>query len=237
MNDSSFHFKQFIIRQEKSAMKVGTDAVLLGSWANVDEAKSVLDIGTGTGIIALMIAQKSAATIDAIDIDKNSYQQAIENVSESKWKDRITIKNISLQDYLKQCTRQYDLIISNPPYFDDSFKPPEESRSQARHTENLSFDDLVTGVRTLLLPEGKFYVILPLTEGKSFIEKMKTEGLFCNELVRVKSKADRVEKRLMMQFSFQKSPIKESDLIIRKDDQNYTDEYINLTKDYYLNLK
>ena len=237
MNDSSFHFKQFTIHQEKSAMKVGTDAVLLGAWTDIDEAETVLDIGTGTGIIALMIAQKSNALIDAIEIEKNSCEQATENVTETKWKDSITIINISLQDYIKQCNKQYDLIISNPPYFDDSFKPPEESRSQARHTENLSFDDLVTGVKTLLHPEGKFYVILPLTEGKCFIEKMKVEGLFCNELVRVKSKQDRIEKRLMMQFSFTKSPIKESDLVIRKDDQNYTDEYINLTKDYYLNLK
>src|ERR1035437_5524411 len=119
MNDSSFHFKQFTIHQEKSAMKVGTDAVLLGAWTDIDEAETVLDIGTGTGIIALMIAQKSNALIDAIEIEKNSCEQATENVTETKWKDSITIINISLQDYIKQCNKQYDLIISNPPYFDD----------------------------------------------------------------------------------------------------------------------
>jgi tRNA1Val (adenine37-N6)-methyltransferase len=234
MNDISFHFKQFTVRQDKCAMKVGTDAVLLGSWVPANDVKTVLDIGAGTGIIALMIAQKTNAMIDAIDIDENAVTQAKDNVSASLWKERIDVKHIALQEYCKQITNKFDLIISNPPYFDETFKPAEEGRNKARHTENLSFEDLANGVRLLLDEEGKFYVILPLTEGTIFIEKMKVEGLFLNEMVRVKPKIDRPVKRLMMQFSFHRTPLTASELIIHKEDQKYSDEYVELTKDYYL---
>ena len=234
MNEIGFSFKQFTIRQDKCAMKVGTDAVLLGSWVHANDAKMVLDIGTGTGIISLMVVQKTNAMIEAIDIDENAVIQAKENVSESLWKDRIDIKHVSLQDYCQQINKKYDLIISNPPYFDETFKPAEEGRNKARHTENLSFEDLANGVRMLLADEGKFYVILPLNEGTIFIEKMKVEGLFLNEMVNVKPKIDRPVKRLMMQFSFHRTPLLVSELIIHKDDQTYSNQYIELTKEYYL---
>ncbi len=237
MNDSTFRFKQFSIAQDKCAMKVGTDAVLLGSWVNAPESQSVLDIGTGTGIIAMMIAQKTDAIIDAIDIDEKALEQARYNALNSIWKHRINIFHISLQNHAKHIDKKYDLIISNPPYFDETYKPAEVSRNNARHTDNLSFGDLAEGVRKLLEPHGKFFVILPLNEGNIFIEIMKTEGLFCNELVRVKSKISKPEKRLMMQFSFTKTELKESMLIIRNEDHSYSDEYINLTKDYYVSLK
>jgi tRNA1Val (adenine37-N6)-methyltransferase len=234
MNDISFHFKKFTVCQDKCAMKVGTDAVLLGSWVDAHDAKTGLDIGTGTGIIALMIAQKTTAMIDAIDIDENAVMQAKDNVSESPWKDRINVRHISLQDYCHESKTKYDLIVSNPPYFDETFKPAEEGRNNARHTDNLSFEDLANGVRLLLNEEGKFYVILPLTEGTLFIEKMKVEGLFLNELVNVKPKIDRPVKRLLMQFSFHRTPLITGELVIHHDDQSYSDDYVELTKEYYL---
>ncbi len=237
MNDSSFHFKQFIVRQDKCAMKVGTDAVLLGSWVSrheLNSVKTILDIGTGTGIIAMMLAQKSEAKIDAIDIDDNAVMQAKDNVNASIWKDKISIHKISLQDYSKEADQKFDLIISNPPYFDETFKPAEEGRNKARHTDNLSFEDLADGVRILLSEHGKFYVILPLTEGTIFIEKMRVEGLFLNEIMRVKSRKEKPEKRLMMQFSFHKTEVITTELFIHEDDNAYSEAYIEMTKDYYL---
>ena len=234
MNDSSFHFKQFIVRQDKCAMKVGTDAVLLGSWVQGTTANSILDIGTGTGIIALMLAQKTTATIDAIEIDDNAVMQAKANVSASLWSNRIAVRKISLQAFGHESNKKYDLIVSNPPYFDETFKPAEEGRNKARHTDNLSFEELANGVRLLLADEGKFYVILPLTEGTAFIEKMKVEGLFLNEMVSIKPKKDRPVKRLLMQFSFHRTPLLASELIIHQDDQSYSEAYVELTKEYYL---
>ncbi len=178
MSSQEFVFKQFTILQDKCAMKVGTDAVLLGSWVNTSNTKKVLDIGTGTGIISLMLAQKSDATIDAIDIDANACMQALQNASNCRWKDRIHIHHISLQQFAASSDHRYDLIVSNPPYFVDSSKASEESRTNARHTDQLPFDDLLNGVLNLLSPEGKFYVILPTKESQVFREMAEKQHLF-----------------------------------------------------------
>lgn len=156
MSQQTFIFKKFSIHQHKCAHKVGTDAVLIGSWAKVNEARTILDIGTGTGIIALMMAQKSRATIDAIDIEQSSYEQATENASHSIWADRIKVYHTSLQDFANKTTKKYDAIITNPPYFVDSSKAPDEERSHARHTDTLTFADLISGVKKLLNDTGLF---------------------------------------------------------------------------------
>jgi tRNA1Val (adenine37-N6)-methyltransferase len=195
MSESVFHFKQFTINQDKCAMKVGTDAVLLGAWVKIDSAKFILDIGTGTGIIALMIAQKAHnAIIDAIDVEEGAYLQASENVSDCDWKDRINVKKESLQSYAlhKELGKQYDLIVSNPPYFVDASKPNTEARTTARHTDaNLSFDELINGVLKLIKPDGRFCAILPYTEGYLFIEKAEKANLFCNYILKVKTKKEK----------------------------------------------
>ena len=233
-SSSSFTFKQFVVHQDVCAMKVGTDAVLIGSWVMGKDAKNILDIGTGTGIIALMLAQKTWALVDAIDIDENAVMQAQSNVSNSPWNDRVRVIHQSLQAFCVHPMQKYDLIVSNPPYFDETFKPAEEGRNKARHTDHLSFEELATGVRELLSDAGKFYVILPLTEGTLFIEKMKVEGLFLNEVISVRPKQDKPVKRLLMQFSMHRKPLVSAELIVHKDDQNYSEEYIELTKDFYL---
>src|ERR1700745_3451644 len=143
MPGESFVFKKFTIFQRDSAHKVGTDAVLLGAWAQVEKARSILDIGTGTGIIALMMAQKSTAHIEAIDIEQSSYKQACENVKHSSWQERINVTQTSLQDYVKANDKKFDVIITNPPYFVDSYKAPDEERSHARHNDTLPFVDLI----------------------------------------------------------------------------------------------
>ncbi len=215
-------------------MKVGTDAVLLGSWVNTSNAKTILDIGTGTGIIALMLAQKSDAAIDAIDIDKNAFVQASENIAGCKWKERIQIHHISLQQYSTNSSK-YDLIVSNPPYFVDSSKASEESRTNARHTDQLPFSDLLNGVLNLLNPTGSFYVILPTKESQVFRDMAEEQNLFLTKLTRVITLADRPEKRLLMQFEFTKKTVEENFITIEKDERHsYTDEYKELTKDYYL---
>lgn len=235
MSSQEFVFKQFKILQDKCAMKVGTDAVLLGSWVNTSNAKTILDIGTGTGIIALMLAQKSDAIIDAIDIDKNAIMQAAENISDCKWKERIQSHHISLQQYSTDCNHKYDLIVSNPPYFVDSSKAFEESRTNARHTDQLPFVDLLNGVLNLLNSEGIFYVILPTKESQVFRDMAEEQELYLTKLTRVITRTDKPEKRLLMQFEFTKKTIEENFITIEKDERHsYTDEYKELTKDYYL---
>ena len=237
MSNQTFAFKQFKINQDKCAMKVGTDAVLLGSWVNASNAKTVLDIGTGTGIIALMLAQKSGARIDAIDIENSSYLQACENVNDCIWKERIHVHHISLQQFTKENDHKYDLIVSNPPYFVDSSKASEESRTNARHTDHLPFDELLDGVLKLLSPTGKFYVILPTKESELFRDMAEGHKLFLTKLTRIITRTDKPEKRLMMRFEFIRRTFSEDSITIEKDERHsYTDEYKELTKDYYLNF-
>ncbi len=235
MPSQEFVFKQFKILQDKCAMKVGTDSVLLGSWVNTDNIKSILDIGTGTGIIALMLAQKSGAYIDAIDIDENAAIQAAENAKQSIWKDRIFIHHIALQKFEFESNKKYDLIVSNPPYFVDSSKAIEESRTNARHTDQLAYADLLNGVLKLLNTTGKFYVILPTKEGELFRDMAEERKLFLTKLTRVKTRSDKSEKRLLMRFEFIRKTFSEDVIVIEQDERHsYTPEYKALTKDYYL---
>ncbi len=238
MSNSSFAFKKFTIRQDKCAMKVGTDAVLLGAWAKTYGVRHALDIGTGTGVIALMLAQKCGATIDAIDIDEESCSEAKDNVGNSPWAERVHIHHISLQDFARMQDEKYELIVSNPPYFIDSLPATEESRTKARHTVLLPFRDLVEGAAKLLTKEGKFCVILPPREGEKFREIAATKGLHLTRITRVKTTPEKPEKRWLMQFAFTAKPqVSDSTLIIEQDNlnaQHYTEEYKALTREYYL---
>ncbi len=237
MSDTTFRFRQFTVHQEKCAMKVGTDAVLLGSWVQPYTALRILDIGTGTGLIALMLAQKSLAQIDAVDIDEGAFLQAKENFRISPWFDRLHIFHQSFQDFVSTHPGKYDLIVSNPPYFQHASKPTHESRINARHNDCLSFKELINGVKKILAPAGRFCVILPFKEGMEFMDQAHTEGLFCHHLIRVKTKASKTEKRLMMEFGYHFGLLTEEELIIQEEDNSFTENYIKLTKEYYLNLK
>jgi tRNA1Val (adenine37-N6)-methyltransferase len=235
MANNEFVFKQFRILQDKCAMKVGTDAVLLGAWVDTSGAQKILDIGTGTGIIALMLAQKSSAEIDAIDIDSNAFLQASENIENSKWANRVKAHHKSIQHYLSSCNNKYDLIVSNPPYFVDSSKAIEESRTNARHTDCLSFDDLLNGVIQLLANSGKFYIILPVKESQIFKEMAQKQKLFLTKLTRVITRPDKPEKRFLMKFELHEKPHEEDHIIIEEEGRHcYSVAYKELTKDYYL---
>lgn len=238
MSDSVFHFKQFTIHQDRSAMKVGTDAVLLGSWVSPPATGRFLDIGTGCGILALMLAQRSKASIDAIDIDEGSCSQARDNVVASPWPEQIHIFHESLQNYVNAPHEKYDLIVSNPPYFVDAPKPSEEARSTARHTDHtLSFEELANALPLLLKPDGAFYVILPYKEGNDFREIATEKGLHCLEVLKVRTVSGKQVKRLMMRFSLSEGPFNEGELSIQLANGKYTQQYKELTKDYYLSLK
>lgn len=234
MSQTVFHFKHFTIHQDRCAMKVGTDGVLLGAWTDPTSINRILDIGTGTGLIALMLAQKSTANIDAIDIDENSCSQADENISASKWFDRIQVHHCSLQSYILTCSVKYDLIVSNPPYFIDAYYANDHSRNLARQADaGLSFDELILGVKALLKEDGKFCVILPCKEGCYFKTKAAIAGLYCNLITHVKTKSDKLEKRMIMKYQFKKEILVENELLIHEDDISFTEDYMELTKDFY----
>lgn len=235
MPNDYFKFKQFTIHQDKCAMKVGTDGVLLGAWADCVNAQSVLDIGTGTGLIALMLVQRSKAKIDAVEIDEAASIQAKENVDKSLWSDRIEIFNKSFQDFSNTTEKKYDLIVSNPPYFQNSLYAPDEKRTDARHNSNLKLDDLVFGAFKLLSEKGRLSIILPYVEGTMFILKAAEKGLYCVRQTNVLPKPAREPKRLLLEFRKEKMPLVEQELIIELNKRHeYSEAYKNLTKDFYL---
>ncbi|HEY4800083.1 MAG TPA: methyltransferase [Bacteroidia bacterium] len=233
MSNSIFEFKEFKVRQDKCLMKIGTDSVLLGAWANPTKAKNILDIGTGTGIIALMLAQRSTAKIDVVDIDADACNQANENFMRSKWSDRFEVHHYPLQQFISK--KKYDLIISNPPYFPCPNTHEEQPGSQVRFTHKLSFAQLAESVVELLAPNGIFYVIFPIHEGACFTNEAEKRGLFLSDYLWVKTTArKKFPKRILMKFDRAPQPVNEGNVLIIQRDDDYTEEYKQLTKDYYL---
>lgn len=236
-----FKFKQFTIHQDRTAMKVGTDGVLLGAWAPIaPTAQCILDIGTGTGLIALMLAQRyPSLNITAIDIDKSSIEQATENIKNSLFAQYITTHHTSLQSYNPE--EKYDAIVCNPPYFVASLKCPDSQRTQARHTDSLSFDELLSHSARLLNDEGSLSVILPVTEGNQLIALASQYGFTLTQQVHVLPTPTSAPKRLLMHFTKKsmvnsQQSIVNSQLIIELARHQYTPEYITLTRDFYLKM-
>jgi len=217
-------------------MKVGTDGVLLGTWADTSGASAILDIGTGTGLVAIMLAQRANATIDAIDIDKGACMQASENINRCLWKDKITVYHSSLQLFTESAQTIYDLIVTNPPYFGNSLKTPDEQRNLARHNDSLSITDILKGVNKLLSPQGRFVIILPYIEAQLFIVEAAMYHLYCNKKLVVKTLPTKRPTRIIMEFGKTRQKLVEDMLSIHDPSAEYTEEYINLTKDYYLNF-
>ena len=233
MSNPYFQFKQFTIYQDRCAMKVGTDGVLLGAWADVSSAHSILDIGTGTGLIALMVAQRSGAFVTALEMDVEASKQALENVERSPWNEKIKVVNLSLQEY--DSLMKYDHIISNPPYFNQSLKSPKEGRTTARHTDTLSYDDLLKGVVRLLDEEGIFSVILPFSEKERFVTLAEQYNLYPARITEVLPTPISTPKRFMAEFSFQQVECQQNSLIIESAGRHqYSDDYKQLTEQFYL---
>ena len=235
MANNYFQFKEFTVYQDQCAMKVGTDGVLLGAWANLHKAECILDIGTGTGLIALMMAQRSIANIDAIELESSAFQQAKENIGRSRWNDRIRVICESFQKFSGQPNSGYDIIITNPPYFVNSHKTPHKKRTTARHNETLDFDDILGGTKKLLKEQGRFNLILPNTEAMQFIEKASDYNLFCTRRTYVKPTPKKPPKRVLMEFNSKKKPLTEDYLVIENNKRHhFTEDYRTLTKSYYL---
>ena len=236
-----FKFKEFSIHQDKTAMKIGTDAVLLGAWVFLEnEIDSILDVGSGTGIIALMLAQRSfALTIDAVEIDNDAYEQTVTNFENSNWGDRLYCYHSSFQNFAEEIAEEYetyDLIISNPPFYTDEFESENDARNKARFTSSLSFNELLKGVSKILSKKGKFAVIIPFKEEQGFVELAKENNLFLNRVCHVKGNPSSAFKRSLLEFSFEDKKLKKENLTIEIKRHQYTDEYINLTKDFYLKM-
>jgi len=209
--------------------------VLLGAWVKVEASVEALDIGTGTGMIALMIAQRNPyIVIDAIEIDEASAMNASNNAANSPWSKRITVFNQDLQSFPQ--TKQYDLIVSNPPYFLAGTSAPIKRKHQSRHATSLPFLDLIKSVQILLKEEGRFSLILPVIEGNIFIEMAEAHGLFLKRLTTVYSKEEKPAERLLMELGKTRhTQIEESSLIIQEGERHeYTAAYKKLTKDFYL---
>ena len=236
---SQFTFKQFSVQQDKTAMKVGTDGVLLGSWAPVNHNPfSVLDIGAGTGIIALMLAQRThAEQIDALEIDEDAYEQAVENFENSPWGDRLFCFHAGLDEFIEEPEDEYDLIVSNPPFYAEDYKTDNEQRDLARFQDAMPFEEIVEAADLLLSENGILAVILPHKEEEKFIALAKESELFPIKITCVKGNPTSAIKRSLLAFSRNENPeIEIDELTIEIDRHIYTPEYIELTKDFYLKM-
>ena len=230
--NTHFSFKQFTIHQDKTAMKVTTDACILGAYTDVKEVNKILDVGTGTGLLMLMLAQRTEAEIEGVEMEEVSYNQAVENIKRSIFKDKIKIYHTDIQSFEPQ--NCYDLIISNPPFFQNHLKAETQARNNALHTDTLSFEDLLQSVIRLLSPNGTFVVLLPLYESLVLEKMAKHLGLFVNKKLNIHHREGSKILRIITTFGFTKTEIKEETLLIKNLDESYSIDFQKLMKDYYL---
>jgi len=236
---SKFQFKQFSLEQDRTAMKIGTDGVLLGAWTPVEKnIFSILDIGTGTGIIALMLAQRSSASqIDALEIDENAFEQATDNFENSPWNDRLFCFHAALDEFVEEPEDEYDLIVSNPPFYSEDYKSSNDQRDLARFQDAMPFEDLVEAAALLLTENGIFSVIIPFKEEENFLALAKKYKLFPLKITRVKGTPTTETKRSLLAFSRNENrTLRVDELIIETARHIYTPEYTALTKDFYLKM-
>lgn len=235
MANSHFRFKQFTVHQEHASFRITTDSVLLGAWAELKGVKRILDIGTGTGILALMAAQRSDAYIVAIEPDRNSFMQAGLNISGSPWHDRISLINTSAQEYICSDGLLFDTIITNPPYFNDSLLNHDPGKASTRHSITLSHRELLETSLRLLSPAGTIQTVLPVNEAAIFMDMASAAGLSCSRRLTVKPTPLLPPARILMTLGFAMSACEEATIVIEKGGRHdYSDEYRSLTKDFYL---
>ena len=237
MANNYFKFKQFTIYQEEAAFKVTTDSVLLGAWADIQNAGRIIDIGTGTGLLALMAAQRSNAVISAVEPDSRSFNQALSNIKASKWSSRISLFNCQVQDYTPEKGLLFDAIITNPPFFSQSLLNPDIRKANARHALTLTHEELISASMRLLAGTGILYLILPTEEGHIFIQKAGLKGLFCNRILKVKPAPSQNPERVLLAMSRCVTGIEDETIVIEQNGRHgYSEEYVALTRDFYLKM-
>ena len=237
MANPYFQFKKFTVWHEKCAMKVGTDGVLLGAWTNILNAHYVLDIGTGTGLIALMLAQRCGAVIDAIDIDKDACEQAKENVAASPFNKQIHVYHTPLAEYIPLEGRRYNLIVSNPPYFVNSLKCPDKKRQTARHTDTLPLSELLQKCRQLLTTDGRLALILPYEQKERLLELSQEAYFYLLRETDVCPTPKSQPKRVLVELAVQPVEHPQSNLLtIEQERHCYTEEFQAMVRDFYLKL-
>lgn len=237
MSNAYFRFKQFIVQQDRSVMKVCTDSCILGAWTalQLDHVETVLDIGTGTGLLALMLAQKSGCTIDAIESDPESAAQALENIRQAPWSDRIFVLEKDVQIY--SAITPYDFIITNPPFFESDLPSPELKKNRAKHDASLTLDQLVALLVKLLKPEGRFSILLPEHRTLYFEKLAGKNNFFLQKKLNVCQTPAHPPFRTIGLFAYQKpAEIISDNLNIKTEEGNYSEEFIQIMRDYYLNL-
>lgn len=233
-----FQFKEFSVNQDRCAMKIGTDSVLLGAWTSIENNPfSVLDIGSGTGILSLMLAQRTfAETIEGLEIDDEAFEQCSENFENSPWADRLFCFHASLLEYVEAVDDTFDLIICNPPFYSEDYKTQNNARDLARFNDAMPFKHLIFAVANLLSEKGLFSLVIPYREEARFIELASITGLFPKRILHVSGNPKSEVKRSLIEFTFHKTETETSELIIETSRHQYTQDYINLTKDFYLKM-
>ncbi len=231
-----FHFKHFSLYHHRSTMKVGTDAILLGRWVEVRPTDVVLDIGTGCGLLPLMLSQKGVAQVDAVDIDAASIEEATINFEASQWREHLKAYCIDIVDF--QTDRKYDLVVSNPPFFNRFSKCDSERKSRARHNDvTLSYESLCDVAFRLLKPDGRFALVLPVNVSTDFLKVAEKSGLFLHKRMTIIPIAGRKPNRVNLELRLSKpSEIQENSFVIRSDDNHFTNQYREYLKDFYLGL-
>lgn len=237
MANSFFQFKQFTVYHDRCAMKVGTDGTLLGAWVRLDRTHKILDVGTGSGLIALMLAQrKNDIEVDAIDTDFDALEQAKENVNQSPFSECINCRHISFQNFAQQNATRYDAIVSNPPFFLQSLKSPDLQRTLARHTDSLYIEELISLSSQHLTENGHISIIFPYDQKNALIDLAAANNLFVSRITNVFPTPNATAKRVLIEFSKANIPLEEGNLTIEIERHIYTDEFKNLTRDFYLKI-
>lgn len=236
VKNTIFNFKQFSIRQDQTAMKVCTDACILGAYTDIKEVNQILDIGTGTGLLALMLAQRTKAEIHAVEIDESAYQQAFENVTDSPFSSQIKVFNTPIQQFCPPSvlSNTYDLIICNPPFYQNDLRSPQKQRNVALHAQTLTLDELLDSAKKLLKETGEFVVLLPPFEMQALTEKAIICQLFPSKILIIRNFEDSAIFRMICTFSFKKPEPLTDTLIIYDESRSYTSAFRELLKAYYL---
>jgi len=233
-----FKFKQFTIEQDRCAMQIGTDGVLLGAWVSLEKNPySILDLGAGTGIISLQLAQRSfAETIDAVEIDDNAFEQCTQNFENSSWGDRLFCYHASAQEFVAEIDEKYDLIVTNPPFYSEDYITEDKSRNLARFSDSFPLEHIVACGYHLLSEDGILALILPRKDEEKFILLAREAGLFLKRICRVRGNVSSEEKRCLMEFSFSETETLYENLTIEISRHQYTEDYKNLVRDFYLKM-